>query len=798
MKKWIITIALTLTLLALALATHFWGARVIKFAVDNDETVDSLKKLSELLIAIGGLAVPVIKWFWHSQRPPHDPGGDINKALGNLQTGGMSTQGNTSISGDAVGGDKKVSIRGDSVSGDKQVVSDGDLVGGDKVGGDKISGNKIVNLIPPPPPPLTPLHQLPSPPADFTGREAELRDLHSALEKSGVHISGLQGQGGVGKTALALKLSRRARPQLPRRPNLSRPQRRQRETPDRSRSPVPRPPRLPSRSEAPRKEDDLCALFRSVLHGKRVLLLMDNAKDAAQVHRLIPPEGCTLLVTSRTHFKLPGLYQKDLNTFPPADAKKLLLEIAPRIQGEADAIAKLCGYLALALRLAATAIAEHIDLSPAGYRQNLANEKQRLKLLAPTTEGGDPSVNASIMLSYNLLDNETKKRWRMLSVFPDTFDALAAVAVWEIETDSVADEAKATLSRLLQYSMLEWEEPTNRYRLHDLMRDFASQRLESNESDASATRHAQHYLAVLSKSDDLFQKGGDSIMLGLALYDLEVGNIQAGQTWAAAHAPEDGEAAQLCSGYPGWGTYVLSLRQHPREGIRWREAALTAARQLKDRAAEGRHLGNLGLAYADLGEYRRAIEYQEQRLAIARESGDRKGEGNALGNLGSAYYSLGDYRRAIEYYEQQLEITREIGDRRGEGNALGGLGIAYDSLGEYRRAIEYYEQQLEITREIGDRRGEGNALGGLGNAYDSLGEHRRAIEYYGQQLEITREIGDRQGEGIALWNTSLTLDKLGERKQAIELAEAALKIREQIEDPNAAKVRMLLDQWRSA
>ncbi len=320
MKKWIITIALTLTLLALALATHFWGARVIKFAVDNDETVDSLKKLSELLIAIGGLAVPVIKWFWHSQRPPHDPGGDINKALGNLQTGGMSTQGNTSISGDAVGGDKKVSIRGDSVSGDKQVVSDGDLVGGDKVGGDKISGNKIVNLIPPPPPPLTPLHQLPSPPADFTGREAELRDLHSALEKSGVHISGLQGQGGVGKTALALKLAAELAPNFPDAQIYL-------DLKGVSEKPLTAAEALSHvlrafhpEAKLPEKEDDLCALFRSVLHGKRVLLLMDNAKDAAQVHRLIPPEGCTLLVTSRTHFKLPGLYQKDLNTFPPADA----------------------------------------------------------------------------------------------------------------------------------------------------------------------------------------------------------------------------------------------------------------------------------------------------------------------------------------------------------------------------------------------------------------------------------------------------------------------------------------------
>ena len=97
-------------------------------------------------------------------------------------------------------------------------------------------------------------------------------------------------------------------------------------------------------------------------------------------------------------------------------------------------------------------------------------------------------------------------------------------------------------------------------------------------------------------------------------------------------------------------------------------------------------------------------------LAIAREIGDRRGEGNALGNLGIAWRDLGEPRKAIEYFEQKLAIAREIGDRRGEGNALGNLGLAWAALGEPRKAIDFYEQQLAIAREIGDRRGEGNAL----------------------------------------------------------------------------------------
>jgi hypothetical protein len=199
---------------------------------------------------------------------------------------------------------------------------------------------------------LTPRFQLPPPPADFTGREAELRDLRAAIENGGVHISGLQGQGGVGKTALALKLAAELAPNFPdaqiyldlkgvSEKSL---------TAAEALSHVLRA--FHPEAKLPEKEGDLRTLFLHVLHDKRALLLMDNAKDAVQVKSLIPPEGCTLLITSRTRFTLPGLYQKDLNTLPPEDATKLLLEIAPRINREAEAIAKLCGYLALALRLA--------------------------------------------------------------------------------------------------------------------------------------------------------------------------------------------------------------------------------------------------------------------------------------------------------------------------------------------------------------------------------------------------------------------------------------------------------------
>jgi tetratricopeptide (TPR) repeat protein len=235
-----------------------------------------------------------------------------------------------------------------------------------------------------------------------------------------------------------------------------------------------------------------------------------------------------------------------------------------------------------------------------------------------------------------------------------------------------------------------------------------------------------------------------------------------------------------------------------RLAIDFYEKALEIDREIGNRAGEAAALDNLGIAHSVLGEIRPAIEYYEKALKIDREIDDRRGEGAALSNLGWTYATLGEPLRAIEYYEKALEISREIGAGCGEAAVMGNLGNAYGALGEPRRAIEYYGKALEIYRQIGDRRGEGTVLGNLGNAYAALGETRRAIEFYGMAHEIDREIGDRSGEGIGLWNMSLALDKLGERAQAIARAEAALKILEQIENPNAAKVRQQLAEWRKA
>lgn len=641
--------------------------------------------------------------------------------------------------------------------------------------------DQIIHLYNAPVPTGSALHQLPTPPSDFTGRAKELDELMRALEHGGVTISGLQGLGGVGKTTLALKLAQQLTPRYPDAQFYL-------DLKGTSKTPLSAADAMAHvirayqpTAKLPEGEAELIALYRSVLHNQRALLLMDNAANDKQVEPLIPPDSCVMLVTSRQHFTLPGLFARNLDALPAEDAQKLLLKIAPRIGEQAETIAKLCGYLPLALRLAASALVERIDLGVADYVRRLTNAQQRLKL-----------IDSSLGLSYELLSPEIQERWRVLAVFPDTFDTAAAAAVWEIELDAAQD----TLSELIKYSLLEWDEATARYRLHDLVRLFADARLSNAELNKGQRRHASYYLSVLRDAKELYKQGGEAFKRGLILFGLEWPNIQAGQAWAGEHADEDDALASLCLYYPDAGAYLLDLRQHPREHILWLEAALVAARRLKNRAAEGVHLGNLGNAYIDLGETRRAIELHEQALVIIRETGHRRSEGATLGNLGVAYRNLGETRRAIEFYEQALVINREIGNRRDEGQTLGNLGLAYYDLSEPHRAIEFYEQDLVITREIGDRRGEGTVLGNLGLAYDVLGETRRAIEFSERYLAIAREIGDRFGEGNALWNMSLSLDKLGERDKAIAHAKAALKIYEQIESLYVSGVRKKLAEWR--
>jgi tetratricopeptide (TPR) repeat protein len=653
--------------------------------------------------------------------------------------------------------------------------------------GDVVGRDKIVYEAPPLVIPA--LHQLPPPPRDFIGRKDELAELMAAVETGGVTISGFQGVGGVGKTAVALKLAERLSTQYPDAQFYL-------DLKGVSAKPLAVKDAMAFIVRAyypdariPEEEAQLSGLYRSVLYNQRALLLMDNARDALQIEPLIPPDSCFLLVTSRQHFALPGFKSKNLNSMLPADAKMLLLRLAPRLgenQGSLDGLALFCGCLPLALRSVGSALGTRSELQPSDYLRKLTDVRERLKLTA---------VDASLRMSYDLLEPILQQRFRFLAVFPDTFDRKAAAVVWDLTTQEVTQEA---LGGLMLYSLVEFNPSTERYQLHDLVRLFADACLQgdpptmwqkllrllgvdTSERAVAQVRYAMHYKNVVVTAAAL-NVHGTSELEGLTLLNTEWKNIQAGQAWAAEKSGEDKAAARLVSDYPEASRYLFTLRQPYKERIRWLELALAAARRLKDRNAEANHLCSLGMAHFPLGEHRSSIEYYQQYLQLARELRDLTRESEALANLGDAYSHLEEYRRAVEVFQQLLTIARTYGSRKVEAVALGRLGTVYQNSGDYRKAIEYHELNLALARELGDQGDEASTLGDLGRTYDSLGEYEAAIECHQKQLAIAREIGKRRPQGSALSGLGYVFAHSGEYRRAIEFFEQSLAITREIAD----------------
>jgi tetratricopeptide (TPR) repeat protein len=541
---------------------------------------------------------------------------------------------------------------------------------------------------------LTARHQLPAPPADFTGRVEILDELTQQIG-AGVTISGVRGMGGVGKTALALKLAEGLAERYPDGQiyldlkGLD--------------------PKPLSAAEAmayvirawqpesllPEYEAALSALYRSVLHGKRVLLLMDNAAGKGQVEPLLPPASCLLLVTSRVKFTLPGLLACDLDELPLYDSEALLQTIAPRIGKEARRIAKLCGCLPLALRLAGSALAERPDLDPADYARRLGNARARLERL---DRGMPKGVAASIRLSEDLLPKPLRRLWHLLAVFVGPVDRAAIAAVWDRDAEATDD----ALGDLVRKSVVEWDEVTKVYRLHDLMRLYADHRLRDPDRTNARHRHAMHFLNVAREAYNLYKEGGTALLQGLAFFERAWSDLRAALAWAQANSKQDVTAMELCSTIPYAAIYCLDLRQDPLERIAWLESAIKAARRLDNFYAHASPLTKLGGdGYADLGRVEPAIDDYERLLAVVRAIGYRRGEGAILGILGNAYYRLGQVEQAIGYYKQYLDISRAIGNRRGEGNASWNVGLAYEKQGDLARTIECMQVLVDYEREIG-------------------------------------------------------------------------------------------------
>jgi tetratricopeptide (TPR) repeat protein len=539
-------------------------------------------------------------------------------------------------------------------------------------------------------------YQPPRPLDEFVGRQDEIKRLSRALKPGArVAITGVVGMGGLGKTELAKIVAHRIAHRfrdgvLWADLGLQAPE------------PVADSWAIALGVEQLRG-DDLPAkatAWRGLVSGKEVLLIFDNVQPGQEIDLLLPSRGRSVALITTRHADHPILRRAErivLDRFTSAEATVLAEDVLGRSAAheqstQATNLFELVGYLPLAVN-----IALHLA-TDCGWKLAYLNsqlQKAGAIRVLDRAEYLRKSLQATFETAWLNLPEDLQLTFRTLTLFNagQSFSTRALAETLELEEA----QSRARLRRLVGRSLLNVI-AEDRWALHPLLREFAETRPSVDE--ITHARMAAHYVKVARAADDLFLQGGKDVLRGLELFDAEWPHIQMGQAWAATHAKQDETAAKLCSAYPSAGVYCLNLRLHSREWIAWLEAGADTAHRLGNKGAEGVHLGNLGLAYADLGEPRRAIEYHEQALVIAQEIGDRRGEGNHLGNLGLAYAALGEPRRAIEYHEQALVIAQEIGDRRGEGADLGNLGNAYAALGEPRRAIEYLEQALAIFEEI--------------------------------------------------------------------------------------------------
>ncbi|NWG34605.1 MAG: tetratricopeptide repeat protein [Chloroflexi bacterium] len=607
--------------------------------------------------------------------------------------------------------------------------------------------------------PKTPklLKQLPAPPLDFVGREKELDQLRRNIEK-GVLISGVQGMGGIGKTALGLKLAeeiapnyldgqiyldlRGAHEQTPL-------------TPEQVMAHVIRS--FHPETALPLDFGELGAMYRSVLSGKKVLLFYDNARDEKQLDSLLPPKSCTLFVTSRQYFTLPGLVAIDLETLAPKDAIKLVQEISSRVNDkDAEALARLCGYLPLAIRAAASVLPRRPDWFAADLIKRLEDNRTRLGL-----------VQSSLSLSYAALDSELQKYLRQLGVFAAPFDKEAILAVWFDERDlnvrrlelelappssiddetvnkkSPEQEVDDILGELLKTSLLKYDQNTNEYYFHDLTHLFLEEKLRQDEkSDEILGRYAKYYLKLASQADDNYKKGEGQYLAAIARFrklwahlNKASERLSPESNWKKPMGADrwlEESAAYIAS--------VIDVSLPPRDYIPFIQRSLDAARRDKNRERESYSLNTLGLAYAALGEARTAIEYYEQALAIARDIGDRRSESYFVCNLGSAHRKVGDLDLALELHKQGLKISREVGDRHGEGADWDNLANVYADKQDYENALIAYKNALDIAGEVGDPSLEANIAWNIATIYYEKKQYDLAAQYMQITVDFEQKI----------------------------------------------------------
>jgi tetratricopeptide (TPR) repeat protein len=623
--------------------------------------------------------------------------------------------------------------------------------------------------------PATP-YRLLSPPHPFVGRQQERERLGEKLRAGGAHL--LCGMGGIGKTALALRVAHdlAATAAFPDGilwvPLETAP------SPDMAAAWI-------IAAMGLENDPNPLSALSGLLYARSPLLILDNAEaapDTADV--LLACRGrATVLITSRDTrvgvAAIPGNLD-DLAPLDAADAITLLRARLPHLSlsdAQAAAITQLVGGLPLALVLATGFISRRLRRNSTPVETYLALlECTPLKALEMIPDRRDASVRVTFELSWQSLDDTAHRTLAALALVPgDSADTSALAAALETDAETI-QQALWTLS---DFSLIgcEADEPEPRklkmdsarvavrYRLHPLMRAYTREKFGPEEAAVLRGRLRYHYL------DYAQQHAVGADHLYCAPLEIERDNVLGAMTWAwdAQDWLQVVAFAEATKGY-------LRLRGYAhlaRERTDW---WLHAARHLGDQSTEANALQNLGDVYYSQDEYEEARTSYAKALSIYRAIGDHQGQANALKGLGTTHLLQDDNEQALAYYAEALPIYRAIANRPGEAEVLRRKGMVHYVQDRHREAQACYDEALSIFRAIGDRLGETDTLSNLGDVYRIQYEFGKAQACFAEALSMYRAIGDRQGESGVLWSIGDIHLMRAEYREALACYEQTLSL----------------------
>jgi DNA-binding SARP family transcriptional activator/tetratricopeptide (TPR) repeat protein len=660
--------------------------------------------------------------------------------------------------------------------------------------------------------------ELPATVPHFTGRAEELRELTRLLthETPGmVVISAVGGTAGVGKTALALHWAHQVAGRFPDGQlyvNL------RGFGPYGAPAPaagvirgfldalgVP-PERVPASPEAQ------AGLYRSLLSGRRMLIVLDNARDEQQVRPLLPASPASqVIVTSRN--QLSGLAATDgarlltLDVLTRAEAVQLLTVRldAGRAAAEpatVDQIASLCACLPLALAVAAARAAARPGFALAALAAELADATGRLDAL----DAGDPgsSVRAVFSWSARQLTDEAARMFRLLGIHPGPDICVPAAA----SLAAIAEPEARRLLHDLARAHLITEHAPGRYTFHDLLRAYASEQAHHAGSDTgrheATGRMLDHYLHTAARAALLLEPAKEPVALTPPRPGAAPGqpaDHRQAMAWFEAEHHVLLAALGLATG-PGFDSHAWQLpwamapflyaRGHWQEYAAAQRTALAAATRLGDTAAQALSGHLLANACTHLGDHDQARGHYASSLRLYQRLGNRLGEAKIHHNLGFAAERQGRYADALGHAEQGLRLYQAIGDKTNEAEALNNVGFYHGLLGDYHQARAFCRKALALSTETGNRRLEGYAWDSLGYAEHHLGNLAEAAACFQRALSLSREVGDRFAIALTLTRLGDTRHANGEMALAREAWQQALAILDDLQHPDAAPVRAKL------